>query len=152
MSFNKLRKFLSIPSLLNVFIKGVIVITQKCSCSLLSLSSPHPLFLISFQSLVGHQDDLRKEEALGCCAVTPSSALWAFICPLIPPVCSSALVMPLLFWHKLCSTHFDLLCWFTVSWCGVSDFLSLFFRIQIPFSLYVQVSYPALAIIGVWKA
>lgn len=29
------------------------------------------LFLISFQSLVGHQDDIRKEEAMGCCAPIP---------------------------------------------------------------------------------
>lgn len=90
-------------------------------------------FLISFQSLVGHQDDIREAETMGCCASIPWSALWASICHLLPPACTPDLVMPLLFWHKLCPFHLDLLCWPTVSWFWVPGFLSLFFRVQIPF-------------------
>lgn len=115
----------------------VFFIRKGCYCyntkmQLFSFSLSSFPFLISFQSLVGHRDGIRKEEALGCCASTPRRAPWASICHLLPPVCIADPEVPLLFWLKLHPSHFDLLCWPTVSWFWVSGFLSLFFRVQIP--------------------
>lgn len=90
-------------------------------------------FLISFQSLVGHQDDIRKEETGSCCVSIPWSALWPSICQLLLPVCTPDLVVPLLFWQKSHPFLFDLLCWPTVYGFWIPAFLSLFFRVQILF-------------------
>lgn len=90
-------------------------------------------FLISFQSLVGHQDDIRKEETGSCCVSIPWSALWPSICHLLLPVCTPDLVVPLLFWQKSHPFLFDLLCWPTVYGFWIPAFLSLFFRVQILF-------------------
>lgn len=78
MVFIRLRKFPSTPCLLSVSWKNVIIIIQKMQLFCFPhffLFSFFP-FLIPFQSLLQHQDDIRKEEATGCCASIPWSALW----------------------------------------------------------------------------
>ena len=131
-------KFPSISRLLTVFIMkefyfyyiknaGVL----SCPYFLFSLSSLLfvPPFLISFQSLVGHQDDIRKEETMGCCASTPWGALWAV--STTPPSCLHS-------WPSDCCSGTSCISplwstfWPTVSWFWVIIFLSLFFSVQIP--------------------
>ena len=131
-------KFPSISSLLTVFIMkefyfyyiknaGVL----SCPYFLFSLSSLLfvPPFLISFQSLVGHQDDIRKEETMGCCASTPWGALWAVSAT--PTSCLHS-------WPSDCCSGTSCISplwstfWPTVSWFWVIIFLSLFFSVQIP--------------------
>lgn len=60
------------------------------------------------------QDYYRKEEAMGCCASTPWSAVSSTCHPSLLPalLTHDALVV----WHKLHPPHFDLLFWTTVSW------------------------------------
>lgn len=78
----------------------------------------------SFQCLVGHQDNWRKEEATSCWAflrhplikAAVTSSLLATLCP------SSALVLA-----QDVYLHFDLLCWLTFSW---------FWGVLIPVTLF----------------
>lgn len=132
MPFIRLRKCPCIPNLLSVFHQERVLLWAHKNAAVLFFSLSCFPFLISFQSLVGRRDSIRKKEALGCCASTPRRAPWVSICHLLPPVCISDPEVPLLFWLRLHPSHFDLLCWPTVSWFWVPGFLSLFFRVQIP--------------------
>lgn len=131
MVFIRLRKFPSTPCLLSVSWKNVIIIIQKMQLFCFPhffLFSFFP-FLIPFQSLLQHQDDIRKEEATGCCASIPWSALW------VASATSSLLSALLTQWCPCCSGTScippALLFWLTVSWFWVPGFLSLFFRVKI---------------------
>lgn len=127
MLFMGLKKFPSIPKLMSVFVMKGCCYYIKMQLFSLFLSS-FSLF-ISFESLVGHKDDLRKEEA-----TFPECPVNKHLPPPCP-VCTPDLMVPLLFWHKLHPSAADLLYWPTISWFWVPDFLSLFFRVQTPLLL-----------------
>lgn len=88
-------------------------------------------FLISFQSLVGHQDYERKEEATGCCTSTP----WSAMSSIRHPSLLSALLTcdALVVWHKLHPSTLIRSSGPLSPGSGAPGFLSLSFRVQIPF-------------------
>ena len=88
-------------------------------------------FVISFQSLVGHQDYNRKEEAMGCCASTP----WSAVSSICHPSLLSALLIcdDLVVWHKLHPSTLICSSGPLSPGSGALGFLSLSFRVQIPF-------------------
>lgn len=131
--FIRLRKCPWIPKLLSVFHQERVVLLSHKNAAVLFFFFPFFFPVFDFFSELGHRNGIRKEEALGCCASTPWTAPWASICHLLPPVCISDPVLPLLFWLKLHPSHFDLLCWSTVSWFWLPGFLPLLFNPFVPF-------------------
>lgn len=88
-------------------------------------------FLISYQSLVGHQDYESKEETMGCCTSTPWNAM-SNICR--PSLLSALLTCDaLVVWHKLHPSTLICSSGPLSPGSGAPGFLSLSFRVQIPF-------------------